>query len=87
VSKKTGEPEPENRKLENQGPSSGSGSGLEKQKTGYPSSGTRFLPGYREPGYIYIYIYIVRALHFSFTTQFLAFSSSRLRRCPTEIYE
>jgi hypothetical protein len=46
VSKKTGEPE--NRKPGNRGP--GSGSGLEKPKTGYPGSGTRFLPGYREPG-------------------------------------
>jgi hypothetical protein len=48
VSKKTGEPEPEpeNRKPGNQGP----GSGLEKLKTGYLGSGTRFLPGYRELG-------------------------------------
>jgi hypothetical protein len=64
VSKKTGEPEPEpktgkpgNRKSGNRGP--GSGSGLEKPKTGYPGSGTRFLvPGfYRVTGNRVKYIF------------------------------
>jgi hypothetical protein len=59
VSKKTGEPKPEleNRKPGNRGP--GSGSGLEKLKTGYPDSGTRFLvPGfYRVTGNWVKYIF------------------------------
>jgi hypothetical protein len=45
VSKTTGEPEPENRETGNRGP--GSGSNLEKPRTVYPGSGTRFLvPGF-----------------------------------------
>jgi hypothetical protein len=45
-------------------PRPGSGSGLENPKIGYPSSSTRLLPGYREPGFayyliIFIYYYFV----------------------------
>jgi hypothetical protein len=62
--------EPGNRKTGNRGP----GSGLEKPKTGYPGSGTRFLvPGfYRVTGnrvkyiiYLFIYLLLVRALYFT----------------------
>jgi hypothetical protein len=52
VSKKTGKPEPE---PGNRGP----GSGLEKPKTGYPGSGTRFLaPGFYRVTGLNINIYI-----------------------------
>jgi hypothetical protein len=53
----TGTGKPGNRKPENRGP--GSGSGLEKLKTGHPGSGTRFLvPGfYRVTGNRVKYIF------------------------------
>jgi hypothetical protein len=61
VSKKTGEP---NRNRKTGKPETSSGSGLEKPKTGYPGSGTRFLLGTGLNIYFlcFIYIFLIRAL-------------------------